>query len=72
MWGVGGGGLRGPIRGQICPIQARKGRSTPRTAPTRGEQESQRTTSIPEKPKDKGRDGNRRVQDLQGWWEEVS
>ena len=49
-----------------------KGRPTPRTVPTRGEQESKRKSGIPEKPKDKGRDGNERVKDLQGWWEEVS
>ena len=48
MWGGGAGeGPRSPSRGQICPIQAKIGKQTPRPMPTRRVQEIQRATGIP-------------------------
>ena len=54
------------------PAQANKGKQTPRTMPTQGEFKSQMATGTPKRPKDKGVDGKRNVQDMQRWRNEVS
>ena len=54
------------------PAQANKGKQTPRTMPTQGEFKSQMATDTPKKPKDKGVDAKRKLQDMQRWWKEVS
>ena len=40
--------------------------------PTQGEFKSQMATGTPKRPKDKGVDGKRNVQDMQRWRNEVS